>query len=133
MRGLTLLATMALGAMITTGGLGCKGGGDGKPKEGEGGKKVTVTAPGATDIKPEGTAKVTVKIERTKFDEDVTVKINDLPKGVTAEGGKIEKGKTEGTFELKAAKDAEGEKEAKVMVEGGGASDTGKFKVTVKK
>ena len=68
-------------------------------------------------LKAGDTATVTLTIMRDKFDDDVVIKFEDLPKGVTVEDGAkhpISKGSTEKTYTLKAAKDAPG-KEGQVV------------------
>lgn len=70
----------------------------------------TLNAPfWTTALKQGETRAVTIGISRDKrFDQDVILKINDLPKGVTAEPGSvvIKAGEKEGKLSLKAADDA---------------------------
>jgi hypothetical protein len=62
-----------------------------------------------TAVKQGETKAVSITISRDKqFDQDVALKFNDLPKGVTVEpvGAVIKNGETEAKFVLKAAEDA---------------------------
>ena len=134
MKWLSAIASFAVMVMLTVSSSGCKKG-EQKSAEGEGGKKLTVTAPPETDVKAGDTAKVTVKIAREKFDDPVDIEITDLPAGVTADPAKtkIEKGKTSADITLKADKEAKAaSKVAKVKASGGGLSQDVTFQVTVK-
>jgi hypothetical protein len=135
MKWLSLAVVLVLCGFLVTGGSGCKKGETPAPKEGEGGKKVTVTPPGATELKPGEKKEVTIKVAREKFDDAVDISFEGGPKGVKAEGGKIEKGKDEGKFYVTADKDAPaGEAEMTVVAKGpGGATDPKTFKVKVTK
>jgi hypothetical protein len=82
------------------------------------------------------TAEVDVTINRTGFDEDVTITFKNLPKGVTGPAdAKIAKGSTKGSYNLTAAADAEPVDNHAVTVEGkgGGKEADAALKVTVKK
>jgi len=96
-----------------------------------------VTPPKDTAIKAGDTATVTVKITRDKFDDDVVIKFEDLPKGVTVEDGAkhtISKGASEMTYTLKAEKDAPGKEGQVVKVHAsfGALKAEGTFKLDVK-
>lgn len=135
MRWLSLVTTVAFAAALSIGGVGCakKEQASGK---GEGGKELTLTAPGNTDIKQGESIKVTVKVSRKGFDDPVDVTFSDLPKGVTvADADKsIPKDKDSADFNLKAADDAAPIENhtVKVTAKGGGASPEATFKLTVK-
>jgi hypothetical protein len=97
---------------------------------------LTVTAPKDMAIKAGETAPVTVTITRDKFDDDVVVKFEDLPKGVTVEDGAkhpISKGSSEKTYTLKADKDALGKEGQVVKVHAsfGALKAEGSFKLDV--
>jgi hypothetical protein len=97
---------------------------------------LTVTAPKDTTIKAGDTATVTLTITRDKFDDDVVIKFEDLPKGVTVEDGAkhpISKGSTEKTYTLKAEKDAPGKEGQVVKVHAsfGALKAEGSFKLDV--
>jgi len=100
----------------------------------EGDKKLTLTVPGAAELKPGDTATIEVKIERTKFEDPVDVTISGLPEGVTTTAeGKIAKDATKHTFTLKADAAAKpGSADATVMAKGAGLETSQKVKVTVK-
>src|SRR5205823_4314901 len=99
-------------AVAVFGFVGCgKGSGDHNSAKvkGGGGKELTLTVPAGVAIKAGGSADLAITIERKGFDEDVAVKVEDLPKGVSVEGGsaqKIDKGAKEKKLTLKAAEDA---------------------------
>ena len=106
-------------AFVLLGTLGCSGE---KKETQEGDKKLTVTAPGNTSIKQGESDKVTVKINREKFEDPVKVEFIDLPKGVSIEETDLsfEKGVTEKKFTMKVdagATPAEGK--AKVVASSG--------------
>lgn len=95
-----------------------------------------VTAPKDTAIKAGDTATVTVVIARERFDDDVVIKFEDLPKGVTVEDGAkhpISKGSSEKTYTLKAEKDALGKEGhvVKVHASFGALKAEGSFKLDV--
>jgi hypothetical protein len=97
----------------------------------------TLNAPfWTTALKQGETRIVTIGISRDKrFDQDVTLKINDLPKGVTAEPASvvIKAGEKEGKLSLKAADDAPLGDHAITMTghPSKGADSTNQFKFTV--
>jgi hypothetical protein len=125
---------LVLGAGLLVCMLGC-----GKTNEvtGEGGKKLKLTVPAvATTVKQGEEAKVTIKVTKEKFDDDVTLKFKDLPDGVKVveSDTKVPKGGKEATFTLKAdskAKIEDGQKVA-VTAEGGGMKAQEEFTVNVK-
>jgi hypothetical protein len=132
MRPLSLLATCTLVLVIGTGGVGCN---KGKTGEGEGGKKLTVTPPGNTNVEQGASKDITVKINREKFTEPVDISFSGMPEKVTLEGGQIAKDVNEGKFVLKAdaaAPPVDG-KEVTVTAKGGGITQTATFKVGVEK
>jgi hypothetical protein len=134
MKWLSFAVVLALSGFLVTGGSGCKKG-ETKSAEGEGGKKLTLTAPPPVKVKQGEGTDIMVKIDREKFNDPVEISFSDLPKGVTVEGGTIAKDVKEGKFTLKAAADTkvvDGE-EAKVTAKGGGLEQSAKFKVTVEK
>ena len=93
--------------------------------------------PKDTVIKADDKTTVTVKIARDKFDDDVVIKFEDLPKGVTVEDGTkqtISKGSSEKTYTLRAAKDAPGKEGqvVKVHASSGDLKTDGSFKLDVK-
>jgi len=106
-----------------------------KKEEEKGG--LTLTDPKDTDIKAGDTTPITVKITRDKFDDDVVIKFEDLPKGITVEDGAkqtISKGSSEKTYTLKAEKDAPGKEGQVVKVHAsfGALKAEGSFKLDVK-
>jgi hypothetical protein len=122
-----LLALLNLTVAFTVGfgTVGCS-----KPEGGN----VTVTAPDAIEIVQEGKHEVIVKVARTNFDADVTVLFDKIPSGVSVLGDTIAKGKDEGKFLLEATEVAKpGEYEMTITAKGGGATNTVKFKLIVKK
>ncbi|HYT88980.1 MAG TPA: hypothetical protein VEL76_09745 [Gemmataceae bacterium] len=126
MRCLSLLATVILGAAITTTGVGCKGGD----------KKLTIGSIGDQTVKQDASTDVKISITRDKVDDEVTITVTGLPDKVTAEPAtlKLAKDKNDGTITLKAAADAKAEdgKEITVKASGGGVDQTAKFKLNVK-
>jgi hypothetical protein len=125
---------LVLGAGLLVGVLGC-----GKTNEvtGEGGKKLKLTVPAmATTVKQGEEAKLTIKVTKEKFDDNVTLKFKDLPQGVkiVEPDTKIPKGGKEATITLKAdskAKVEEGQKVA-VVAEAAGMKAQEEFTVNVK-
>jgi hypothetical protein len=98
---------------------------------------LTLTDPKDTSIRADNTEPVTVKITRDKFDDDVVITFEDLPKGVTVEGGAkqtISKGSSEKTYTLKADKNAPGKagQVVKVHASFGDLKADGSFKLDVK-
>jgi len=87
------------------------------------GKTLKVTATKSVTIEQGGTAKVKVSIERKGFEDEVTVKFDKLPEGVTVEetDGKLAKGVKDREFTLKATSAAKaGKATAKISASGGG-------------
>jgi len=136
MKWLSFAATIALSAVLVTGGSGCKK--ETQTKEGEGGKKLSVTSPGTVKVKQGDSETFTVKISREKFTDPVTLEFSGLPEKVKVveSDHTIAKDKDEGKFTLKADADAavvDG-KEATVTAKGGGiTTEAAKFKVSVTK
>jgi uncharacterized membrane protein len=97
-------------------------------KGAENARKLTLTAPGDTSIKPGETATITVAITRDKF---------NLPEGVSVmeSDRTISKDATRAKLTLKAAAGAKPVDDHKVTVtaSGGGLTQESSFKVTVKK
>ncbi len=87
--------------------------------KGEGDTSLILHVPKSAEVKVGDKADVKISIERKKFDEDVPVKFEDLPKDVSVEGGesqKIDKGSKEKTFTLKAGDKAKEVKDHAVKV-----------------
>jgi uncharacterized membrane protein len=105
--------------------------------EGEGGKKLSVKAPGGTSIKPGDTATINIDITREKFNDPVGLKFTGLPEGVSIMENDLTISKDVSTTKLtlKAAADAKPVEDHKVTViaSGGGMKPEATFKVTVKK
>jgi hypothetical protein len=118
MRWLALLGA----AGLCLGGLGCN---NNTEVTGEGGKALKLSVPAMTTTVRQGDkAQITIKVKKTKFDEDVKLDFSQLPEGVKlAESNpKIDKGANEATFTLLAddkAKLEEGQK-AKVSASAAG-------------
>jgi hypothetical protein len=117
MKGISFLFAAALLCNV-----GCSG--EKTKVEGEGGKKLTLTAPGNTSVNQGETEKITVKVAREKFDDAIDLDFDQIPEGVTLEekDPKIEKGSSEAVFHLKAdakAPPKDGHK-VKVAASGGG-------------
>src|SRR4051812_5294317 len=96
------------------------------------GKELKLTTPKSVTIEQGGSATVNVSVERTKFDEEVTVKFDKLPEGVSVDGDtKLAKGVKAREFTLKATSAAKaGKTTAKVSASGGGV-DTEAHDLTV--
>jgi hypothetical protein len=95
---------------VVLGGAGCQRGtgtGPGTSTEARP-KKLTVMFKEAHSIEQGEEDRVLVTIDRDNFDDTVTVRIENLPEGVTAEPRevKIPPGENTTTFTLRAAKDA---------------------------
>jgi len=107
--------------------------------EAPGGEKLTLYAPSNQTLTAGGDPNpIDVSIKREKFNEPVTVKFDDLPKGVTVQETDmtIAKDKEKTTFNLKAAADAPEVTDHPVKVTVTGPKSLTaeqKFKVTVKK
>lgn len=131
MKWLSLIVAMGLIVGLS----GCKG--EQQTSQGPGGKKLTMTAPADTTIKPGGKTDVTVSIKRTAFDGPVDVSISDLPKGVNVDKDKktIAKGESSATFSLTADGDAkEDEKQVTLLGKAAEVNDNKEhFKVKIKK
>jgi uncharacterized membrane protein len=110
-----------------------------KPTFGQADDTFTLSTPSLSTSIKQGEAKnVNIDIKRGKnFNEDVTLKLDGLPKGVTADPASpmIKHGDKEVTINLKAADDA-GLGDHTVKVTGTptkGAPATSEFKITVNK
>jgi hypothetical protein len=126
--------SFALTAVLISG-VGCSG--EKGTVKGEGGKELTVQAPGDVSVKQGGTEKIKVKIKREKFDDPVDLKFEQMPEGVTIEetDTKIDKGSTEATFTLKADAKAKVQDGHKAKVTGSAAgmkSGPHEFTINVK-
>ncbi len=80
-------------------------------------KKLTLKAPATQSIKRGDTDQLSISITRDNFNDPVTVRLNDLPKGVVCEETEatIPAGQTSTKLTLKASADAEvGEHDVKV-------------------
>jgi hypothetical protein len=123
----------------TPGGPGASNRGDNKPVVGRAEDTFTLDPPNLATKVTQGESKaVSIGIKRGKnFDQDVTLKFSDLPKGVTLDPASpvIRHGDTEARFALKAADDAAlGDFAVKVTghpTKGGDA--TNEFRITVDK
>src|SRR5262249_54983820 len=137
MKWCSFIATGLLTVALLAGTTGCPKGGERKTVEGEGGKKLSVKAPGDTSVKQGDTAPITVSITREKFNDPVELKFTDLPEGVIIVENDltIAKDINESKLTLKAATGAKPVDDHKVTVtaSGGGMKQDVSFKVTVKK
>jgi len=100
--------------------------------------KVTIKAPGDVTLKAGESANISVGITRPDSDDDVTVKVEDLPKGVTVDktSVKVKKGEKKADFVLKIDEKDVSEVEnhkAKVTATYKGTTAKETFNVTVKK
>ncbi len=123
----------------TQGGPGATGATDKKPVVGQAEETFTLDVPNFSTKLKQGEAKqVAISIRRGKnFDEDVTLKFENVAKGVTIEPASpvIKKGDTEAKFTVKAADDAAlGDFTIKVKgTPTKGAVGSNEFKITVDK
>lgn len=99
-------------------------------------KKLTLKAPASESIKQGDSHELTIKIDRSNFDDPVTIRLNELPEGVTCSTNEvvIPAGTTEAKVTLKVAPDAAvGEHDVKVDAKASGVDDnTQTMKLTVK-
>ncbi|MBI3864649.1 MAG: hypothetical protein HY290_22455 [Planctomycetia bacterium] len=99
-------------------------------------KKLSLTAAKAQTIKQGDTDDVAIKINRDNFNDAVTIRLNDLPKGVELIGNEavIPAGQNSITLQLKAAPDAEvGEHKVQIDAKAPGLADNVQtFTLTVK-
>jgi len=102
-------------ALVLVCGAGCGGGKS--SVSGPKGEELDLIGPGNVSIKQGEEAKITVKVKKKNFDDDVNLEFSQLPEGVKLEESstKIQKGGTEATFHLKADEKAKVE-EVKVKV-----------------
>jgi hypothetical protein len=137
MKGLSFAATLALSAVLVTGGSGCKKGEQGPATVG-GEEKYTAEGPPNASLKVGDSTKVKLTITRTKgFDGPVEVELKGVPDKVTVEPGTkttIGKENTSAEFTLKAANDAAAKDDVPLTIHtaGGGASKDVHFKLTIK-
>lgn len=98
-------------------------------------KKLTVMASETQNIARGDTDKVLVTIDRDNFNEPVTIRLNDLPRGVELVGGPavIPADSNTATLEIKASDDAEvGEHHVQIDATAPGlAENLQTFKLTV--
>lgn len=89
-------------AGLLVGGIGCSG--PTTNVKGPGGKELSLTAPGDTTVRQGNTAKITVKVDRDRFNDEIRLNFSQLPEGVSVQEDNrtIEKGAREATFTLKA-------------------------------
>jgi hypothetical protein len=134
MRWLSFVAVTVLLASV-----GCSDKEKNTEVKGEGGEKLSLSAPSDTNIKQGSSEEIAVNIKREKFDDTVAIEFSDLPDGVSIDGGlkhTIGKGDTKGTYKLTATDTAavKTDQEVKVTasVPGKKFSTESKFKVTVK-
>lgn len=66
-------------------------------------EKLKIKAPGDVKLKAGESQEITVEVTRPDTDDDVTVKVEDLPKGVTVDlkSVKVKKGEKKAKFVLK--------------------------------
>ena len=99
-------------------------------------KKLTVKAAQTQSIKQGDTDEISIKIDRVSFDDAVTIRLNDLPKGVEAVEKEvvIPAGSNSAKVTLKASSDAEvGEHDVKIDAKAPGIDENVQtFKLTVK-
>jgi len=99
-------------------------------------KKLTLKAAAEQTIKQGDTDDVSIKIDRDNFDDAVTIRLNDLPKGITCDRNEviIPAGSNSIKLTLKAAPDAEvGEHAVKIDAKAPGVDENVQtFKLTVK-
>jgi uncharacterized membrane protein len=136
MKWISFVVTSLLAVALLVCATGCPRG-EKKSAEGEGGKKLSVTAPKDTSVKPGESATINVAITRDKFNDPVALKFAGLPEGVSIMENDltISKDATSAKLTLKAADDAKVVDDHKVAVtaSGGGMTQEATFKVTVKK
>jgi len=100
------------------------------------GGKITLEKPSDVSLNRGDTATVKVSLKRNNYADPVTISFEDLPKGVTVTSTdmKIAKDQNSGSFNVKAADDAElGDKTVKVIAtDATGHKVDSAFKVTVK-
>src|SRR5437764_10494504 len=136
----------ALGVAVGLLGFTACSGGTTKEKsgkvQGEGGTELKLTVPESISVTTGKSADFTISVERKGFDDNVTIKFEDEPKGTSIDGGnsqKIDKGSKEKKFTLKAEAKADEVKDHTMKVTG--TFNDGKenhsvskdIKVTVKK
>jgi hypothetical protein len=131
-----LVALVGCGGKSTPGGPGATN--PTKPIVGQGEDTFTLSTPSSVSLKQGETKTATVGIKRGKnFDQDVALKFNDLPKGLTIEEASpvIKHGDQDAKITLKAADDAGlGDHVVKVSGHPGKGGDaTSELKVTVQK
>jgi uncharacterized membrane protein len=99
-------------------------------------KKLTLSAPGNTTIKPGETATINVGISREKFNDPVALTFAGLPEGVTVmeSDRTISKDATSAKLTLKATATAKPIEDHKVTVtaSGGGLTQESNFNISVK-
>jgi hypothetical protein len=136
MKWFSFVATGLLTVALLVDGTGCNKGVK-TTTEGEGGKKLSVKAPGNTSVKPGETATINVDITREKFNDPVELKFTGLPEGVSIMENDltISKDVSSAKLTLKATADAKPVDDQKVTVtaSGGGMQLDATFKVTVTK
>jgi hypothetical protein len=99
-------------------------------------KELKVSEPEAVTIKPGGTAKLVVELTRRGFEEDATVKLEDLPEGVRVkkQDATSSTNTQKETIILEATRDAKaGMSEATVKVTAEDQTKTVKVAITVEK
>jgi len=121
---------LALAAVVFT---GCNT--QSPSNKGEGGKVLTLKAPKTVEVAQDDSAKVEIAVERTKFDDAVSIKFDKLPEGVVVaeDNTKIDKGVKERTFTLKATDKAKpGKHTIHVVASSAGMTDKHDVVVEVK-
>jgi hypothetical protein len=131
-----LVITGLLAVALVGGASGCNKG-EKKTVEGEGGKKLTVRAPGNTSIQPGDTTSITVNVTREKFNDAVDLNFSGLPTGVKIKEIEtvISKDVSFAKFTLQAAADSPPVEDQVVTVAAasGEMNENVNFKLTVKK
>jgi len=130
--GLAALCAMGCENKTTTTGSANPSGATGKSEV----KKLTLKAAAEQTIKQGGTDELAIKIDRSNFNDPVTIRLNDLPKGVTCDKTElvIPAGSNEVKVTLKAAADAEtGDYSVKIDAQAPGIDENVQtLKLTVK-
>jgi hypothetical protein len=89
--------------------------------KGEGNTSLVIHVPKAAEVKVGDKTDLKISVDRKHFDESVPIKFEDLPAGVSIDGGqsqKIDKGAKEKTFTLTATKEAKEVRDQAVKVTG---------------
>ena len=115
----SMLATLALGALILTGcNMSSTTAPATNPAKPEQTRELTVTSPGEQDVARNGTEKFSVRIDRDNFAGPVAVEIKNLPDGVSVVTPEltIPAGKDSVDVTVKASPEAKVVKDHKVQI-----------------